>query len=87
MSKPIVLSHSQWEKLRTRLNTDYGRSIMMLRDRRKKILGFVDREHRWYTEQHGYMSHICLDFYDEPKRTMFILKYGEYLEKQVLTKW
>jgi hypothetical protein len=44
-------------------------------------LGFVDREHRWWEDGKGYQTHICLDFYNEPKRTMFMLKYSEYLEK------
>jgi len=46
----------------------------------RKTLGFVDRAHRYYTEQDGFTFQICLDFYDEPKRTMFILKYSEYLD-------
>lgn len=80
MSKPIVLNIGQWEKLRSQLKKDYNPSVVLIRDRMKSKLGFVDREHRWYTLQHGYQTHICLDFYDEPKRTMFLLKYGEYLE-------
>ena len=82
MSKPIILMHRQWEKLKNRLTNDYSPSVMMIRDKRRKVLGFVEREHRWWTEQHGYMSHICLDFYDEPKRTMFLLKYSEYLDER-----
>ncbi len=80
MSKPIVLLHHQWERLKNRLTNDYSPSVMMIRDKRKKVLGFVEREHLWYDHQKGYMSHICLDFYDEPKRTMFLLKYSEYLD-------
>lgn len=80
MSKPIILKHRQWEKLKNRLTNDYSPSVMMIRDKKRKVLGFVEREHQWWTEQHGYMSHICLDFFDEPKRTMFLLKYSEYLD-------
>ena len=81
MSKPIILSEKQWNKLRDRLKADYSPSVMLIRSRMRNVLGFTDREHRWYTEQHGYMSQICLDFYNEPKRTMFMLKYSEYLDK------
>ena len=81
MSKPITLNHRQWEKLKNRLTNDYSPSVMLIRNKMKKTLGFVDREHHWWTEQHGYMSHICLDFFDEPKRTMFLLKYSEYLNE------
>lgn len=81
LSKPIILTDKQWKKLRQRLRQDYAPSVTLIRDRMRKTLGFVDREHCWYTEQHGFMSMIYLDFYNEPKRTMFILKYSEYLDK------
>lgn len=80
MSKPIVLKEHQWNKLRERLKKDYNPSVILIRDKMRKTLGFVDRAHRYYTEQDGFTFQICLDFYDEPKRTMFILKYSEYLD-------
>ena len=81
MSKPIVLTHTQWGKLKNRLTTDYSPSVMMLGYRMKDKLGFTVREHRSWTERIGYMVDIRLDFYSEPKRTMFLLKYSEYLDK------
>lgn len=81
MSKPVILTDPQWGKLRERLTEDYGRSVMLIRSRMRDKLGFVDREHRWYNPGKGYGTHICLDFYNEPKRTMFLLKYSEYLDK------
>lgn len=80
MSKPIVLSKDRWYKLKNRLTNDYSPSVMMLSYRTKDKLGFTVREHRSWTEQTGYMVDIRLDFYDEPKRTMFLLKYSEYLD-------
>ena len=71
--------------LRERLTEDYGRSVMLIRSRMRDKLGFTDREHRWWEERKGYQTHICLDFYDEPKRTMFLLKYSEYLDKTGIT--
>jgi hypothetical protein len=84
MSKPIVLTHSKWEKLRTRLTTDYSPSVMMLSYRMKDKLGFTVREHVWYSKN-GYATDIRLDFYNESKRTMFLLKYSEYLDKTGIT--
>jgi hypothetical protein len=81
MSKPIVLTQSKWAILRERLTADYSPSVMMLSYRMKDRLGFTVREHREWTQQRGYMTDIRLDFYNEPKRTMFLLKYSEYLEK------
>jgi hypothetical protein len=83
MSKPIVLSQSQWETLRCRLARDYCHtpSIMLIRSKMKDVLGFTDRQHReWVPKMDGgyYDDTIRLDFYNEPKRTMFLLKYSEY---------
>lgn len=82
---PITLKPAQWEKLKNRLQNDYSPSVILIRDKMRKTLGFVDREHRWWTERIGYQTQICLDFYDEPKRTMFLLKYSEYLDKTGIT--
>jgi hypothetical protein len=81
MSKPIILTHSKWGKLRTRLTTDYSPSVMMLSYRMKDKLGFTVREHTEWSHQYGSMTDIRLDFYNESKRTMFLLKYSEYLDK------
>jgi hypothetical protein len=81
MSKPIILSQSKWYTLKERLTNDYSPTFMMLSYRVKDKLGFTVREHREWTEQRGYMVDIRLDFYNEPKRTMFLLKYSEYLDK------
>jgi len=80
MSKPIVLTEPKWAKLRERLTSDHSPSVMMLSYRMKDKLGFTVREHREWTEQRGSMVDIRLDFYNEPKRTMFLLKYSDYIE-------
>lgn len=94
MSKPIVLSEEDWAALHERLLQDYPRSVMLLRDRTKSVLGFSVRRHQeWlgsYNDaspenrrrgHYGYRETVRLDFYNEPKRTMFLLKYSEYLDK------
>ena len=80
MSKPIVLTEPQWYKLKERLAADYRPGVLLLSYRMKEVLGFTVREHREWTERTGYIDDIRLDFYNEPKRTMFMLKYSEYLE-------
>jgi hypothetical protein len=85
MSKPIVLTHPKWAKLRERLSNDYSPSVMMLSYRMKEKLGFTVREHLYWTKQGGYITDIRLDFYNESKRTMFLLKYSEYLDKSGIT--
>ena len=45
----------------------------------KRTLGFTVREHsEWVQGEHQFT--VCLDFYNERKYTMFILKYSEYLK-------
>lgn len=85
MSKSITLTHYQWDQLRARLRQDYPPSVILIRSKMRKVLGFTDREHREYEYigefRAGYDLVIKLDFFDEPKRLMFLLKYSEYLEK------
>lgn len=71
----ITLSDREWNKLRPKVFADYPISVMLIREVMKRELGFTVREHRWYTEQHGYQNNICLDFYDDSKETWFRLKY------------
>jgi len=94
MSRAVKLTKLQWSKLRAKLSQDYPRSVVMVRWKMREVLGFVDREHEewvdytddpmnmgWGTKSRITMIH--LDFYDEPKRTMFLLKYSEYLQNDI----
>jgi hypothetical protein len=90
MSKPVVLSEAQWVKLHTRLCQDNPSSVMLIRIKMRHVLGFTVRRHReWKTDPdfgHKYpVDTVYLDFYNEPKRTMFVLKYSEYLDKSGIT--
>jgi len=71
----ITLKQSEWNRLKSQLELDWPRSVMLIRSKMRDELGFTVREHKWYAEQHGYMKQICLDFYDESKETWFRLKY------------
>jgi len=87
MSKPIEISHSQWRKLKERLKQDYPPSVLYIREKGKTKLGFVTREHKdWDPDMGKYggwrKNCIMLDFYSEKKRTFFILKYSDYLDKE-----
>lgn len=83
MSKPIVLTTKQWRHLRARLSNDYSPSVMMMTFKMKETLGFTVRHYAEWTAQRGSMADVRLDFYNEPKRTMFLLKYGEYLGNDI----
>jgi hypothetical protein len=82
MSKPLVLSHAQWSRLKTQLTLDYSQGVMMISWRMKDKLGFTVREYQAWKEvgaKWNPTSDIRLDFYNDSKRTMFLLKYSEYL--------
>ena len=87
MGKPIELSHRQWIKLVKQLDEDYPRSVMLIREKMKSRLGFVPREYKdWDPNMGKYggwrKNCIMLDFYCEKKRTFFIMKYAEYIQKE-----
>ena len=78
----LKLTVEQWKLIRTDLHTEYPKSVFMLKDKMRKVLGFTVREHNeWIPKPDGgYGEHsIRLDFYNERKYTMFLLKYSEYL--------
>ena len=87
MSKPIELSHRQWEQLREQLKQDYPPSVMLLRTRMQSKLGFTPREYKeWDKEMGKYGGYrkncVMLDFYSEKKRTFFIMKYSDYIQTE-----
>lgn len=77
MTKPIQLTIKNWKKLREKLKEDYPLSTVIIRSKMKSTLGFTIRDHR----DNFYGRNIMLDFYCEKKRTLFIIKYSEYIEK------
>jgi hypothetical protein len=85
--KPVEISHSQWRKLLERLEDDYPRSVIYIREKMKQKLGFVERVYKdWDNNigKHGGWRKNCvmLDFYSEKKRTFFIMKYSDYIQKE-----
>lgn len=89
MTKPIEISHSQWDKLYKQLKKDHPPSVMMLRSKMKDKLGFVDRKYQEWDNNMGKRGGwrkncVMLDFFSEKKRTFFIMKYSDYIgEEQV----
>ena len=92
MSKPVVLSETQWLKIYNHIAQTYPPSVLLIRDKMRSVLGFTSRTHEEWMNSHVDINDVSygtrwrvntihLDFYSEPKRTMFLLKYSEYLEK------
>lgn len=81
--RPVVLTVEQWKTIRSELQTEHPKTVFMIRDKMKRVLGFTVREHRqWDAGVVNMNFEIHLDFYNERKRTMFLLKFSEILGKQ-----
>ena len=80
--KPIVLTVNQWKQIRAMLQEEHPKTVFMIRDKMKRVLGFTVREHKDWSILDGEYAvgfKICLDFYSENKRTMFLLKFSEVI--------
>jgi hypothetical protein len=96
MSKPIVLSEGAWLNIYNQIAKTYPPSVLLIRDKMRSVMGFTSRTHQeWINQEVDVkdiryntkysITTIHLDFYNEPKRTMFLLKYSEYLDKTGIT--
>jgi hypothetical protein len=87
MTKAVELSLKQWAEIHQLIAKHYPPSVLLIRNRMKKVLGFTSRTHRSWVSVSGYytpVETIQLDFYDEPKRTMFLLRYSDIIGKTSL---
>jgi hypothetical protein len=94
MTKAVELSLKQWAEIHNLIAKHYPHSVLLIRNRMKEVLGFTVRRHtEWikyngedhnYLPRHLYREQIHLDFYDEPKRTMFLLRYSDIIGKTSL---
>lgn len=89
MPKPIVLKKSEWDNLEHKIKQENPPSVYMIRSKMREVLGFTVRKHAMWIDKKDdiewkvsngnrkgyYRDEIHLDFYDESKRTFFIMKY------------
>ena len=84
--KPIILTPDQWKKIREQLHEEYPRTVFMLRNKMREVLGFTVRDHKAFIPKMdgGYYDlQVHLDFYSEKKRTMFLMKFSEILHEKL----
>ena len=82
--KPVVMTEQNWLKLRYLLIQTQPKSVMLTRWKMRKVLGFTDRLHTVWVKIEpdgtGYeRREVHLDFFDEAKKTFFLLKYGDWI--------
>lgn len=92
--KPVVLTVEQWKAIRKELQTEYPKTVFMIRDKMKRVLGFTVREHKAWIDKPEvagddlnfgyYQFQIHLDFFSENKRTMFLMKFSEVISNAKL---
>jgi len=77
--KSIKITQNQWENLNEKLKQEYPPSFYLIREKMKRTIGFLPREHH-STDQNGrYKKIYILDFYSAKKQTLFLMKYSEII--------
>lgn len=82
MPSHIELTPETWKSVKEQLKKDYPTSVLAIREKQKRVLGFTERHHQAYNHEKTKWNHpiICLDFYSEKKRTFFLIKYSKLLD-------
>jgi len=84
--KHLELTEGEWLRIRQQIREEHGDSMILLRDKMRRELGFTVRHHQDWRERDvdkrdvGFRTHypvqmIHVDFYDEQAKTWFLLKY------------
>ena len=82
--RTIKLSQDAWLKIYNDIARTHPHSVLLVRSKMRKVLGFTSRTHSEWSAWAGMrIEQIHLDFFSETKYTMFILKYSEYLKETV----
>jgi len=70
MNKSVKLRPQNWNKISEKLRQDYPLSVLAISWKTKEVLGFSVRSE---------FDVVHLDFVDEKKKTLFLLKYSDYV--------
>jgi hypothetical protein len=87
--KPIVMTEPAWLDLRAHLFQTQPKSVMLTRWKMREVLGFTDRTHTEWINKPNYYggmgyreTQVHLDFFDEAKLTLFLLKYTDWIRNE-----
>jgi hypothetical protein len=84
--KHLELTLPEWARIRQKIREEHGDSMILLRDKMRRELGFTIRNYQEWRKRdvdkrdvaygtHHMVEMIHVDFYDEQARTWFLLKY------------
>lgn len=81
--KSIELKHTAWRKIREQLKAKHKPSVILIRERMKAKLGYVDRDFRGIDpKSRSFKDCVYIDFYDEAKYTLFLMQFGSYMDQK-----
>jgi len=86
----IKMPHSTWQDIMLILTQEYRDepSVLLIRDKMRRVLGFTQRYHKEWVEKgtredgrnYGYYrEYTVLDFYNESAKSWFLIKFAEQL--------
>ena len=84
--RTIKLSQATWLTIYNDIAKHHPHSVLLIRPKMRKVLGFTSRTHSEWDEVGGLgefhrVEQIHLDFFSENKYTMFLLKYSELIKE------
>ena len=76
--KHIEITEAEWENIRQQIREEFGTTMVLIRSRMQRELGFTPRNHMIWKQ--GKMSFyptsvVHIDFYNEEAKIWFTLKY------------
>jgi hypothetical protein len=86
----ITMPHGVWQDIMLVLTREYldEPSVLLIRDKMRRTLGFTQRFHKEWVETgkrdngqaYGfYQEYTVLDFYNESARSWFLIKFADQL--------
>lgn len=76
--KSLEITHKEWYRIRDTIRAEHGDSMVLIREKMRRELGFLPRNHvMWTPKMDGgyYDKVIMIDFFTEEARTWFLLKF------------
>ena len=86
----ITMPHGVWQDIMLVLTQEYldEPSVLLIRDKMRRVLGFTQRFHKEWVEtgkrENGqsygfYQEYTVLDFYNESAHSWFLIKFADQL--------
>lgn len=83
MINSVKMDEPTWKTIKSKIIDEYGTTILMIRDKCRRKLGFTVRYHEEWQRPNGgrwiKVITVYLDFFDDALKVMFFLKYSDIL--------